>query len=68
MALKRSEISTVLARKKKGAHPTIEQRNRPMIHMRIVITYMLGSSVLDTEALTSGKGLSSIVLRLNSIL
>ena len=40
-----------------------------MSHMRIVIAYMLGSSMLDTEALTSGKGLSlSIASRLNSIL
>ena len=36
--------------------------------MRIVNAGMLGSSMLDTEALTSGKGLpsSSIVLRSNS--
>jgi hypothetical protein len=40
-----------------------------MSHMRIVIAHMLGSSILDTEALTSGKGLfSSIAARLNSIL
>ena len=43
-----------------------------MNHMRIVIAGMLGSSLLDTEALTSGKGLSSslimMMLRLDSIL
>lgn len=41
-----------------------------MNHMRIVIAYMLGSSLFDTEALTSGKRLSSslMTLRLNSIL
>jgi hypothetical protein len=38
--------------------------------MRIVIAHMLGSSLLDTEALTSGKGLSScsIATKLTSIL
>jgi hypothetical protein len=41
-----------------------------MNHMRIVIAYILGSSLLDTDALTSGKGLSSslMTLGLNSIL
>ena len=41
-----------------------------MSHTRIVIAYMLGSSILDTDALTSGKGLSSslMALRLDSIL
>ena len=41
-----------------------------MSHMRIVIAYMLGSSMLDTEALTSGKGLSLSLMasRPNSIL
>lgn len=40
-----------------------------MNHIRIVIVYMLGSSLSDTEALTSGKGLLSLMtLRLNSIL
>ena len=69
-ALKRNSVSTVLARKKNGAYPAAEQRNRPMNHMRIVIAYMLGSSLLDTEALTSGNGLSScpIATRLSSIL
>ena len=52
------------------AHPATEQRNKPMSHTRIVIAYMLGSSILDTDALTSGKGLSSslMALRLDSIL
>ena len=38
--------------------------------MRTVIAGMLGSSLLDTEALTSGKGVSSslMTLRLNFIL
>jgi hypothetical protein len=68
-ALKKCDVSTVLTGKNQKAHPPTEQRNMPMNHMRIVITYMLGSSLLDTEALTSGKGLfSSIALRLNSIL
>ena len=39
-----------------------------MSHMRMVIVGMSGSSMLGTEALTSGKGLSSITLRFNSIL
>ena len=38
-----------------------------MNHIRIVSAYMLGSSVSDTEALTSGKGLPlSIASGLNS--
>ena len=75
-ALKRSEVysTTALAgnnnNNNNGAHPPIEQRNIPMSHMRIVIAYMLGSSMLDTEALTSGKGLSLSLMasRPNSIL
>jgi hypothetical protein len=65
----KSSVNAVLAEKYNGAHPAAEQRNKPMNHMRIVIAYMLGSSLLDTEALTSGKGLSSslMTLRLNSI-
>ena len=53
-----------------GAHPPTEQRSRPTNHMRIVSAGMSGSSMLDTEALTSGKGLSSssIASRSNSIL
>ena len=41
-----------------------------MNHMRMVIAGMSGSLMLGTDALTSGKGLSSspITLRLNSIL
>ena len=64
-----SDVSTVLA-EKKNAHPPTEQRNMPRNHMRNVIAHMLGSSLLDTEALTSGKGLSScsIATKLTSIL
>ena len=52
------------------AHPPKEQRIRPTNHMRIVNAGMSGSSMLDTDALTSGKGLSSssIASRSNSIL
>ena len=66
-ALKRSGVSTAFQGKSNGAHPPIEQRDRPMNHIRIVSAYMLGSSVSDTEALTSGKGLPlSIASGLNS--
>ena len=65
-ALKISSINAVLAEKYNGAHPAADQRKRPMNHMRIVIAYMLGSSLLDTEALTSGKGLSSSLMTLGS--
>ena len=69
-ALNINSVNAVLAEKYNGAHPVAEQRNRPMNHMRIVIAHMLGSSLLDTEALTSGKGLSLslMTLGLNSIL
>ena len=52
------------------AHPPKEQRSRPTNHMRIVNAGMSGSSMLDTDALTSGNGLSSssIASRSNSIL
>ena len=67
-ALKRSDVSA-FAGSMNEAHPPTEERDIPISHMRIVITYMLGSSLLDTEALTSGKGLScSKPTKLSSIL
>ena len=48
----------------------VMQRASPMTHMRMVIAGISGSSMLDTEARTSGKGLSSssTASRSNSIL
>ena len=67
----RGSVSMVLATKiMNRAQPPKEQRIRPMNHMQIVNAGMSGSSMLDTDALTSGKGLSSslIASRSNSIL
>jgi hypothetical protein len=46
------------------------QRNKPINHIRAVIAGISGSSILDTEARTSGNGLSSssIASKSNSIL
>jgi hypothetical protein len=46
----------------------IVQSNKPTNHIRIVIAGISGSSILDTEAHTSGYGLSSsIASKSNSI-
>lgn len=46
------------------------QSNNPTIHIRMVKAGISGSSMLDTDARTSGKGLSSssIASKSNSIL
>ena len=51
-------------------NPPIIQSTRPMTHIRKVITGISGSSMLETDARTSGKGLSSSLTasKSNSIL
>ena len=61
----------IYIKKKKGlSYPPHVHRNRPINHIRIVMAGISGSSMLDTEALTSGYGLSSssIASRSSSIL
>ena len=54
----------------KKTYVLVIQSNRPTNHIRIVIAGMSGSSILDTEARTSGYGLSSssMASKSNSIL
>jgi len=40
-------------------HLAVKERRRPMSHIRRVSTGMSGSSMFETEARTSGYGLSS---------
>ena len=54
----------------RDTHPPVIHKNRPTNHILIVIAGISGSSIFETEARTSGKGLSSssIASRSNSIL
>ena len=40
-------------------YAAMKQRTRPMTHIRNVIAGISGSSILETDARTSGNGLSS---------
>ena len=60
----------ILKKKKQKTNVLVIQSNKPTNHIRIVIAGISGSSILDTEARTSGYGLSSssIASKSNSIL
>lgn len=51
--------SKIYHEKVKKTNVLVIQSNRPTNHIRIVIAGISGSSILDTEARTSGYGLSS---------
>lgn len=48
-----------IGRTRGRTYEEIRQRERPMNHIRIVIAGISGSSMLETDARTSGNGLSS---------
>ena len=54
-----SDESKIYQKKTKKTNVLVIQSNRPTNHIRIVIAGISGSSILDTEARTSGYGLSS---------
>jgi hypothetical protein len=59
-----------IQKKNQKTNVLVIQSNKPTNHMRIVIAGISGSSMLETEARTSGYGLSSssMASKSNSIL